>query len=152
RRRTDGQPRRSRDPRNLPAPPRDQRGRHGRADGDAQPGADQAKRLPHDRDESRLGGVRFRRAGTPAGGDGALMRSLRDAFITFRRSPLLSALSVTTIAFSLFAFGLFGLVALNIRQALDRLEDRVEIRAFVADGTSPEALAAAASDIAGYSE
>ena len=54
------------------------------------------------------------------------MRSLRDALITFQRSPLLSALSVTTIAFSLFAFGLFGLVALNIREALDRLEDRVD--------------------------
>jgi ABC-type phosphate/phosphonate transport system ATPase subunit len=31
------------------------------------------------------------------------------------RRPLLSVLSVTTIAFSLFAFGLFGLVALNSR-------------------------------------
>jgi len=65
------------------------------------------------------------------------MRSLRDALVTFRRTPLLSALSVTTIAFSLFAFGLFGLVALNIREALDKLEDRVEIRAFIADGIRP---------------
>ena len=80
------------------------------------------------------------------------MRPLRDALITVRRAPLLSALSVTTIAFSLFAFGLFGLVALNIRDALDRLEDRVEIRAFVTDGTSPEQMAQAASDIAGYPE
>ena len=80
------------------------------------------------------------------------MRSLRDALITFRRSPLLSALSVTTIAFSLFAFGLFGLVALNIREALERLEDRVEIRAFIADGTSPESMAQAAGDIANYPE
>ena len=80
------------------------------------------------------------------------MRSLRDALITFRRAPLLSALSITTIAFSLFAFGLFGLVALNIREALERLEDRVEIRAFVADGTSPEAMAQASSDIANYPE
>lgn len=80
------------------------------------------------------------------------MRSFRDALITFQRSPLLSALSVTTIAFSLFAFGLFGLVALNIREALDRLEDRVEIRAFIADGTSPESMAQAAGDITGYPE
>ena len=79
-------------------------------------------------------------------------RSLRDALIAFRRTPLLSALSVTTIAFSLFAFGLFGLVALNIREALDRLEDRVEIRAFITDGTDPEAVAQAASDIAAYPE
>ena len=81
-----------------------------------------------------------------------MKRTLRDALITFRRTPLLSALSITTIAFSLFAFGLFGLVALNIRDALDRLEDRVEIRAFVADGTAPEAMAQAGGDIAAYPE
>ena len=80
------------------------------------------------------------------------MRSLRDAFVTFRRAPLLSALSVTTIAFSLFALGLFGLVALNIREALDRLEDRVELRAFIAEGTPPEAVAIAATDIATFPE
>ncbi len=79
-------------------------------------------------------------------------RTVRDALITFRRTPLLSVLSITTIAFSLFAFGLFGLVALNIRDALDKLEDRVEIRAFLADNTSPEQLATAAGDIAGYPE
>lgn len=80
------------------------------------------------------------------------MRSFRDAFVTFRRSPLLSALSVTTIAFSLFAVGLFGLVALNIRQALDTLGDRVEIRAFVADGTPVDLIAGATEDITGYPE
>ena len=80
------------------------------------------------------------------------MRSLRDAFVTFRRTPLLSALSVTTIAFSLFAFGLFGLVALNIREALDRLEDRVELRAFIAEGTPADAIAVAAADIATFPE
>jgi cell division transport system permease protein len=80
------------------------------------------------------------------------MRSLRDVLETFQRSPLLSALSVTTIAFSLFALGLFGLVALNIREALERLEDRVEIRAFVAEGTPPEDLVQAASDMASFPE
>ena len=80
------------------------------------------------------------------------MRPLRDAFDMFRASPLLSTLSVTTIAFSLFALGLFGLVALNIREALERLEDRVEIRAFVAEGTPGEDVAQAASDIANFPE
>ncbi|HEX9484603.1 MAG TPA: permease-like cell division protein FtsX [Gemmatimonadaceae bacterium] len=79
-------------------------------------------------------------------------RTLRDALITFQRSPLLSALSIVTIAFSLFAFGLFGLVALNIRDVLNRLEERVEIRAFVAEGTEPEAMAVAAGDVARYPE
>ena len=80
------------------------------------------------------------------------MRPLRDALTAFRRAPLLSALSVTTIAFSLFAFGLFGLVALNIREALDRLEDRVEIRAFVTDAATPEQIVQASADIAAYPE
>ena len=72
--------------------------------------------------------------------------------MAFRRAPMLSALSITTIAFSLFAFGLFGLVALNIRQELTKLEDRVEIRAFLGDGTPTEAAAAALGDISAFPE
>ena len=81
-----------------------------------------------------------------------MSRAVRDVLDNFRRTPLLSALSVTTIAFSLFALGLFGLVALNIRQALEKLEDRVEIRAFVAAGTTPEDVGQAAGDVASFPE
>jgi cell division transport system permease protein len=80
------------------------------------------------------------------------MTSFRTAIVAFSRAPLLSALSVTTIAFSLFAFGLFGLVALNIRNALLRVEERVEIRAFVADKTTVEQLTVASDDIAKFPE
>ena len=78
------------------------------------------------------------------------MLAVRTAATAFKRAPLLSALSITTIAFSLFAFGLFGLVALNIRNALQRVEERVEIRAFIADGTSIETITKAAEEIAKY--
>lgn len=78
--------------------------------------------------------------------------AVREALLAFRRAPMLSALSITTIAFSLFAFGLFGLVALNIRNALRAVEDRVEIRAFVADGTGAEATSAALGDIGAFPE
>jgi cell division transport system permease protein len=78
--------------------------------------------------------------------------ALREALLAFKRAPMLSALSITTIAFSLFAFGLFGLVALNIRNALRQVEDRVEIRAFIADGTSAEALSAALGDVGAFPE
>lgn len=78
--------------------------------------------------------------------------AFRDAMFAFRKAPLLSALSITTIAFSLFAFALFGLVALNIRQALESVEERVEIRAFVADGTPIEEIVTAANEIARYAE
>ena len=80
------------------------------------------------------------------------MPAARDAFFAFRRAPLLSALSITTIAFSLFAVGLFGLVVLNIRQALEKIEERVEIRAFIADKTPVEQIALAANDVARYPE
>ena len=59
----------------------------------------------------------------------------REALLSFRRAPLLSTLSITTIAFSLFTLGLFGLVAINLREALRGLEERVEIVAFVLRGT-----------------
>jgi cell division transport system permease protein len=80
------------------------------------------------------------------------MPAVRDSLFAFRRAPLLSALSITTIAFSLFAVGLFGLVVVNIREALERVEERVEIRAFVADKTPVEQIALAANDVARYPE
>ena len=80
------------------------------------------------------------------------MLSVREAWNASRRAPLLSALGVITIAFSLFAFGLFALVAVNIRHALRGVEERVEVRAFVADGTSADAIAAAMADIAAFPE
>jgi cell division transport system permease protein len=68
------------------------------------------------------------------------------------RAPLLSALSITTIAFSLFAFALFGLIALNIRATLEQVEERVEIRAFIADGTPIEAMSALQGDAQSFPE
>jgi cell division transport system permease protein len=76
----------------------------------------------------------------------------REALLSFRRAPLLSALSITTIAFSLFTVGLFGLVAINLRQALRGLEERVEIVAFILRGTPAETVAIATQDIAAFPE
>lgn len=77
---------------------------------------------------------------------------LREALLSFRRAPVLSALSVTTIAFSLFTVGLFGLVALNLRAVLQRLEERVEVVAFVLRGTPIETVTMASQDIASFPE
>jgi len=76
----------------------------------------------------------------------------REAVLSFRRAPLLSALSVTTIAFSLFTLGLFGLVAINLRQALRGLEERVEVVAFVLRGTPAETITLATQDVAAFPE
>jgi cell division transport system permease protein len=76
----------------------------------------------------------------------------REALLSFRRAPLLSALSITTIGFSLFTVGLFGLVAINLRQALRGIEERVEIVAFVLRGTPAETITLATQDIAAFPE
>jgi cell division transport system permease protein len=78
--------------------------------------------------------------------------ALREVLLAVRRAPLLSVLGIVTIAFSLFAFGLFGLVAINIRDALEHVEERVEIRAFIADATPIEAVATAMGDIGSFPE
>jgi cell division transport system permease protein len=80
------------------------------------------------------------------------MRSAREALTASRRAPLLSALGVLTIAFSLFAFGLFGLVAINIRKALEQVSERVEVRAFLSDSADIEQVAAAMKDIGEFPE
>ena len=77
---------------------------------------------------------------------------LREALNVFRRAPALSVLSIITIAFSLYVVGLFGLVALNLREALRGVEQRVEVVAYLLRGTPPESIAQASEDIAAFPE
>jgi cell division transport system permease protein len=77
---------------------------------------------------------------------------VREALLAFRRAPLLSVLSVTTIAFSLFVLGLFGLVAVNLQDALSSIEERVEVRAYLLPGTPIEMTAQALKDIEAFPE
>lgn len=77
---------------------------------------------------------------------------IREAFLAFRRAPLLSALSVTTIAFSLFVVGLFGLVAVNLQSTLEDVAERVEIVAYVLPGTPLETVTLAEQDIESFPE
>ncbi|OLC05500.1 MAG: hypothetical protein AUI52_05965 [Acidobacteria bacterium 13_1_40CM_2_68_10] len=77
---------------------------------------------------------------------------IREALLAFRRAPLLSALSVTTIAFSLFVVGLFGLVAVNLQQALRDVAERVEIVAYLLPGAPIETITLAEKDIEAFPE
>ncbi len=77
---------------------------------------------------------------------------IRECVLGFTRAPLLSTLSVTAIAFSLFTLGLFGLVAVNLQQALAALEDRVEVVAYLLRGTPIEAAMLAAEDARTFPE
>lgn len=77
---------------------------------------------------------------------------VRETMLAFRRTPLLSALSITTIAFSLFVFGLFGLVTVNIRHTIGSVAERVEVVAYLKRGTPLTAVAMAAEDIEAFPE
>jgi cell division transport system permease protein len=77
---------------------------------------------------------------------------LRETMLAFRRAPLLSALSISTIAFSLFVFGLFGLVAVNIHAAIGTVAERVEVVAYCRRGTPIEAVTVAMTDIQAFPE
>ena len=70
---------------------------------------------------------------------------VREAFMSFRRTPSLSFLSIITIGFALFVVSLFGLVALNFQEALEDVGERVEVVMYLTRGT-PETIALAAYD------
>lgn len=66
--------------------------------------------------------------------------TLREAITAFRRSPVLALLSVVAVGVSLFVVGLFGLTAHNIRRAIERIEERVEVVAYLREDVSEEQL------------
>lgn len=77
---------------------------------------------------------------------------IRETLLSFRRAPILSTLAITTIAFALFVLGLFGLVAINLRQALADVEERVEIVMYLMRGTPIEVVTVAIGDILSFPE
>jgi cell division transport system permease protein len=62
-----------------------------------------------------------------------MLHSIREALSGFRRSPLLTTVSVAMIGLSLFVLGLFGIGAHNIRIVLNQIEARVEVVAYLRD-------------------
>lgn len=76
----------------------------------------------------------------------------REALLSFRRTRTLSALSITTIAFALFVTGLFALVALNLRDAIREVAERVQVVAFIKRDTPSQTINAAVSDIETFPE
>lgn len=62
-----------------------------------------------------------------------MSHAVSEALAAFRRAPLLTALSATMVALALFVLGLFSLAAWNLREALDTMEERVEVVAYLRD-------------------
>ncbi|HEV2130032.1 MAG TPA: permease-like cell division protein FtsX [Longimicrobiaceae bacterium] len=73
--------------------------------------------------------------------------SVREAIAAFRRTPLLTVLSIVAICFGLFVVGLFALTAHNIRLTIEKVEERVEVVAYLEDGATEEQVQQAQSEI-----
>ncbi|TVP76899.1 MAG: ABC transporter permease [Gemmatimonadales bacterium] len=75
------------------------------------------------------------------------MHAIREAIAGFRRAPLLTALSATMVGLALFVVGLFGVATYNLHEALSRIEDRVEVVAYVRDNALDEELRILEEDV-----
>lgn len=73
--------------------------------------------------------------------------ALREALAAFRRAPLLAALSVVATSLSLFVIGLFAVTAFNIHRAIQGIEERVEVVAYLYDDASEEQLQLARAEL-----
>lgn len=80
------------------------------------------------------------------------MYILRETFAGFRRSPLLALLSAMMVALALFVVGLFSVVAFNLHGALERIEERVEVVAYLRDDSRQEEILAAEDLFLGMEE
>jgi cell division transport system permease protein len=80
------------------------------------------------------------------------MYALKEALHAFRRSPVLSGLSASMIALSLFVIGLFGLAAHNVRLVVQGVEARVEIVAYLTDDARASSIQLAQEQIQDYPE
>lgn len=78
--------------------------------------------------------------------------SIREVLAAFRRAPALAGLSAALISLSLFIVGLFGVMAFNLRRAVERVESRVEIIAYLRDDAAPNAVALAQHEIEAFPE
>ena len=80
------------------------------------------------------------------------MRSVREAFASFRRAPLLGGLSIAAIGLSLLILGLFSLSAHNISTAIGDVERRVEVVGYLLEDAGEERVAIAQREMEAYPE
>lgn len=78
--------------------------------------------------------------------------SIREALAAFRRTPLLTLLSILAIGLSLFVVGMFTVTAFNIRKALNQIEERVEVVAYLHDDATDEQVRIATAELSAVPE
>lgn len=70
-----------------------------------------------------------------------MLYTIRETFFAFRRAPLLTGLSAAMVGLALYVVGLFSLATHNLKLALDMLEERVEIVAYLRDDAGTAEIA-----------
>jgi cell division transport system permease protein len=73
--------------------------------------------------------------------------SILEALAAFRRTPLLTLLSIVAISLSLFVVGLFAVTAYNIRSAINEIEERVEVVAYLHDDVTAAQIEIATAEL-----
>jgi cell division transport system permease protein len=76
------------------------------------------------------------------------MHALREALAAVRRAPLLTALSAAMVALALYVVGLFAVATYNLHEALDRVEERVEVVVYVRDDAAQDEIAVLEGELA----
>lgn len=80
------------------------------------------------------------------------MHALREALAAIRRAPLLTVLSAAMVALALYVVGLFAVVSYNLHEALVRVEERVEVVAYLRDDARMEEVALVEDDLLAQDE
>ena len=58
---------------------------------------------------------------------------IKDAFVSLKRNKTISIASIITVLITFFVLGIFMLVATNINQGIDSVQNKVEIKVFLKD-------------------
>ena len=77
-----------------------------------------------------------------------MTHALREAIAAFRRAPVLTGLSAAMVGLALFVVALFSLAAFNLQLALRTLEERVEVVAYLREGTTAAEMEIARTELA----
>ncbi|MFV2006325.1 MAG: cell division protein FtsX [Longimicrobiales bacterium] len=80
------------------------------------------------------------------------MYTIREAILAFKRSPLLTGLSAAMVGLALFVVGLFALATHNLRLALESVEERIEIVAYIRDGSRNDEILLARRELSALPE
>jgi cell division transport system permease protein len=75
------------------------------------------------------------------------MHAMREAMAAVRRAPLLTALSAAMVALALYVVGLFAVVTFNLHEALSRVEERVQVVAYMRDDARDAEIDLAREDL-----